>query len=444
MSNNKNQKIDNSTSQQLPPGNYRWTICALMFFATTVNYIDRQVIGILKPFLESDLGIGEQAYGYIITSFTVAYAVGLLLAGRLIDRIGTRIGYALALFGWSIAAMVHALATAPFGFGMARALLGIFEAGNFPAAIKTTAEWFPKKERALATGIFNSGANIGAVFAPLLVPLIAQTLGWQWAFILTGAVGMIWLIFWFIYYEIPEKQKRLSREEHAYILSDNEPEEKSAVSWVSLLKYRQTWAFFTGKFLTDPIWWFYLYWIPGWLAKVQGVDPKQFSRFGLPLAVIYTATTIGSISGGWLSSTLIRKGWVVHRARATTMLLFACLVVPIMFIQVGGVGFWGAVALVSLAAASHQAWSANIFTTVSDMFPKKAVGSVTGIGGMAGAVGGALIASFTGNVLAFFEKQGNIKAGYSILFIIAGSAYLLAWVLMRIIAPGMKRVEHLD
>jgi ACS family hexuronate transporter-like MFS transporter len=415
-----------------------------MFFATTINYIDRQVIGILKPFLESDLGIGEEEYGYIITAFTVAYALGLLLAGRLIDKIGTRIGYAFSIFGWSIAAMLHALATVPFGFGVARALLGIFEAGNFPSAIKATAEWFPKRERALATGIFNSGANIGAVFAPLLVPLIAQTMGWQWAFILTGAIGFFWLIFWFIYYEVPEKQKRLSAEEMAYIQSDGEKEEKTQVSWFRLLKYRQTWAFFTGKFLTDPIWWFYLYWIPGWLAKVQGVDPKQFSRFGLPLAVIYTATTIGSISGGWLSSFFIRKGWVAQKARAVTMLIFACLVVPVMFIQVPGVGFWGAVALVSLAASAHQAWSANIFTTVSDMFPKKAVGSVTGIGGMAGAVGGALIASFTGNILAFFEQQGHIKTGYSILFVIAGSAYLLAWILMRLIAPGMKRVEDLD
>ena len=425
-------------------GKYRWTICALMFFATTINYLDRQVIGILKPVLESELGIGEAEYGYIITAFTMAYAIGLLVAGRVIDLLGTKIGYALSLLGWSIAAIAHALATAPLGFATARAFLGIFEAGNFPAAIKTTAEWFPKKERALATGIFNSGANIGAVVAPLLVPLIAQKMGWQWAFILTGAIGLIWLIFWFIYYEVPERQRRLLKQEHDYILSDNEPEVKTKVPWLKLLKYRQTWAFFVGKFLTDPIWWFYLYWIPSWLAKVQGVDPKQFSRFGLPLAVIYSATTIGSIAGGWMSSAMIKKGWVVHKARSATMLFFACLVVPIVTIQFGGVSFWGAVALISLAASSHQAWSANIFTTVSDMFPKRAVGSVTGIGGMAGAAGGALFAAFIGNLLSFFEKQGHIRTGYTILFTIAGSAYLLAWILMKVIIPKKKMVDDLD
>lgn len=427
----------------IPIGKYRWTICALVFFATTINYLDRQVIGILKPTLESEMGIGEAEYGYIITAFTFAYAAGLLLAGRLIDWIGTKIGYAVSLLGWSISAIAHALARAPFGFGVARAFLGIFEAGNFPAAIKTVAEWFPKRERALATGIFNSGTNVGAILAPLIVPVIVVTMGWRWAFILTGAVGLIWLIFWFIYYEIPEKQKRLTREEHEYILSDDEPEKTTKISWFQLLKYRQTWTFFVGKFMTDPIWWFYLYWIPGWLAKVQGVEMGDFSKFGLPLAVIYTATTVGSIFGGWLSSFMIRKGITVHKARFNTMLIFAFLVVPVVFVQFEGVGFWAAIALISLAASSHQAWSANIFTTVSDMFPKRAVGSVTGIGGMAGAIGGALIASLAGNILDFFEKQGSIETGYTILFIIAGSAYLLAWTIMKIMSPKMKRVEDL-
>jgi len=431
-----------NSSQQI--GKYRWTICALMFFATTINYLDRQVIGILKPTLESDLGIGEAEYGYIITAFTIAYAIGLLIAGRLIDWLGTKIGYAISLLGWSLAAIAHALARLPFGFGVARAFLGVFEAGNFPAAIKTTAEWFPKKERALATGIFNSGANIGAVLAPVLVPLIAIKMGWQWAFILTGAIGLIWLFFWFRYYEIPAKQQRLSKEEHEYILSDNEVETNNKISWFKLLSYRHTWAFFVGKFLTDPIWWFYLYWIPGWLAKVQGVEMGNFGRFGLPLAVIYSSTTIGSIFGGWMSSRLIKKGYEIHKARYWTMLMFAFLIIPIIFIQFGGVGFWGAIAIISLAAASHQAWSANIFTTVSDVFPKKAVGSVTGIGGMAGAVGGALIASFAGNLLAYFEKLGHIQTGYTVLFSIAGSAYLLAWVIMKLVSPRLKRVEDLD
>lgn len=424
-------------------GKYRWTICTLIFFATTINYLDRQVIGILKPTLESELGIGEAEYGYIITAFTIAYAAGLLLAGRLIDWMGTKIGYALSLLGWSIAAIAHALARAPFGFGVARAFLGIFEAGNFPAAIKTTAEWFPKRERALATGIFNSGTNIGAILAPLLVPVIAINMGWKWAFILTGAVGLLWLVFWFIYYEVPEKQKRLSGEEYEYILSDNEPEEKTKISWLQLLKYRQTWTFFVGKFMTDPIWWFYLYWIPGWLAKVQGVEIGQFSKFGLPLAVIYSATTVGSIFGGWLSSYMIKKGTDVYKARYTTMLIFGCLVVPVVFVQIKGIGFWGAIALISLATSAHQGWSANIFTTVSDMFPKRAVGSVTGIGGMAGAIGGALVASLAGNILDFFERQGSIQTGYTIMFVLAGSTYVLAWTIMKLMAPRMKRVEDL-
>ncbi len=424
-----------------PGNNYRWTICALLFFATTINYVDRQVIGLLKPFMEHDLGIGEAAYGYIITAFTASYAISLMVAGRIIDRIGTRIGYALSLIGWSIAAMAHALAVTPFGFGVARAFLGIFEAGNFPSAIKTTAEWFPRKERALATGIFNSGANIGAVFAPLLVPVIALHWGWKWAFIATGMIGLLWLIFWFIYYEVPEKQKRLSEEEYEYILSDNEKEDETPVPWIELLGYRQTWAFFLGKLITDPVWWFYLYWIPGWLAKVQGVDPKIFSHFGLPIAVIYSATTIGSIGGGWMSSALMRKGWTAARARTVTMLIFALMVLPVMFIQVKGIGFWTAIVLISIAASSHQAWSANIFTMVSDMFPKKAVASVTGFGGMAGAAGGAIFAAITGNLLEYWEKQGHIQTGYTMLFTFAGLAYLLAWIVIRLVAPGMKKVE---
>ncbi len=422
-------------------GRYRWTICALIFFATTINYLDRQVIGILKGELETKLGIGELQYGYIIMAFTMFYAIGMLIAGRVMDWLGTKIGYAIALFGWSFAAIGHALATGPLGFGIARGALGITEAGNFPAAIKTTAEWFPKRERALATGIFNSGANVGAVIAPLAVPVIAIKWGWQWAFILTGAIGLIWLIFWLTIYEIPEKHKKLSKKEHEYILSDSEPEEKTQISWFKLLRYRQTWAFFVGKFLTDPVWWFYLYWIPNWLEKVKGVGMGQFSRFGLPIAIIYTASTFGSIFGGWVSGNFMKIGWKANKARSTTMLIFALLVVPIIFVQVKGINFWVAIALISLAASAHQAWSANIFTTVSDMFPKKAVGSVTGIGGMAGAVGGALIASFAGNILDFWEKQGSIQTGYLILFSICGLAYIVAWIMYGIIAPGMKRVD---
>jgi ACS family hexuronate transporter-like MFS transporter len=419
-------------------GQYRWTICALVFFATTVNYLDRQVIGILKPVLESDLGIGEAEYGYIVSAFQIAYAIGMIIAGRIIDRLGTKIGYALAFIGWSLAAIAHALARGAVGFGVARAFLGVTEAGNFPAANKTVAEWFPKKERAFSFGLVNSGTNIGAILAPVVVPWLAVNWGWRIAFIATGAVGLVWLIFWFLYYEVPEKQKRLTQQEFDYIHSDQEESNMEKVSWGRLLQYRQTWAFFLGKFLTDPIWWFYLFWIPGWLAKVRGLDIKQF---GLPLVVIYSATTIGSVFGGWLSSFLIRKGWVVYKSRATAMLVFAILVFPIMFTQTEGIGFWGAIALVSLAAASHQAWSANLFTTVSDIFPKKAVASVTGIGGFSGAIGGMLVSILAGNMLNFWEKQGNIQAGYTIMFTIAGSAYLIAWVVFNLTAPRMKKVE---
>ncbi|MBL7113440.1 MAG: MFS transporter [Bacteroidales bacterium] len=429
-------KAFNDASERI--GKYRWTICALVFFATTVNYLDRQVIGILAPMLKEDLGIGEADYGYIVMAFQAAYAVGMIIAGRVIDKLGTKIGYALAFVGWSLAAIGHAFAKGAFGFGVARAFLGVTEAGNFPAAIKTIAEWFPKRERAFATGIFNSGTNVGAIVAPIVVPWLASKWGWQMAFIATGAVGLVWLIFWFIFYEVPERQKRVSEGELAYIRSDNEEEVSHKIPWAKLLKYRQTWAFFVGKFLTDPVWWFYLFWIPKWLADVRELEITQF---GLPLVVIYSATTVGSIFGGWLSSFLITKGWVVHRARSVTMLIFACLVIPIVFAQAAGIGFWSAIALISLAAASHQAWSCNLFTTVSDMFPKKAVASVTGIGGFAGAIGGMLVAGFAGNILAFWEKQGNIQAGYSTLFIIAGSAYLIAWVTFNLIAPKMKQVK---
>lgn len=432
--------MKNSTGSQIMDkvGNYRWTICALVFFATTVNYLDRQVIGILKPILETDLGIGEAEYGYIVSAFQIAYAIGMLIVGRIIDILGTKIGYALAFIGWSLAAMAHALAKGPVGFGIARAFLGFTEAGNFPAAIKTVAEWFPKRERAMAIGIFNSGTNVGAIIAPIVVPWLTINWGWRVAFIATGAVGFIWLIFWFIFYEVPEKQKRLSQKEFEFIQSDNEKDVKEKIPWGKLLQYRQTWAFFVGKFLTDPIWWFYLFWIPGWLADVRDLDIKQF---GLPLVVIYTATTIGSVFGGWLSSFFINSGWAAYKSRATAMLIFAVCVVPIVFTQSAGIGFWGAILLISLAAASHQAWSANIFATVSDMFPKKAVASVTGIGGFAGSVGGILVAIITGNLLEFWEKKGNIDAGYAIMFIIAGSAYLIAWVLFNLIAPKMKKVE---
>ena len=426
-------------SESLKIGKYRWTICGLIFFATTINYLDRQVIGILKPLLESDLNIGEAEYGYIVTSFQLAYAFGMVVAGRLIDKFGTKIGYGVSVLLWSFAAMGHAFAKGGLGFGFWRALLGISESGNFPAAIKTVAEWFPKRERALATGIFNSGTNIGAVVAPVAVPAIATAWGWQSAFILTGAMGFLWLIFWFIFYEIPEKQRRLSKAEMEIIKSDIDEvqENPKPISWIKLLKYRQTWIFFIGKAMTDPIWWFYLFWIPGWLSSVRGAG-FNIKSFGLPLVVIYSSTTIGSIFGGWLSSFMIRKGISPFNARKYTMLIFAFLVTPVFFAQSQEISTWSAIGLISLAASSHQAWSANIFTTVSDAFPKQAVSSVVGIGGMAGALGGAFVSIFAGQLLEFYKKAGHIETGYTVMFTIAACAYLLAWIIMNVFAPKNK------
>lgn len=424
-------------------GNYRWTICALVFFATTINYLDRQVISLLKPILEKEFSWTETDYSNVVIAFQIAYAIGLLGFGRIIDKIGTKIGYALSLVVWSFAAIAHAFAKSTFGFGVARAALGLSEAGNFPAAIKAVAEWFPKKERALATGIFNSGTNVGAIIAPVAVPWIAMKWGWQEAFIITGAVGLLWLIFWFIFYEVPAKQKRLSKAEFDYIHSDveeNNPQDKTeSVPWLKLLSFRQTWAFIIGKFMTDPIWWFLLFWLPSFLKSEYGMIGTQVS---LPLALVYTMTTVGSIGGGWVSGFLIKKGWPVFRARKVSMLAFALCVVPVVSAQaLGKINPWIAVVVIGIAASAHQAWSANIFTTASDMFPKKAVGTVVGLGGMAGAVGGILISRTAGLLLDHFKALGKIETGYYIMFIISGLAYLTAWLIIHFLAPKMKKVE---
>jgi ACS family hexuronate transporter-like MFS transporter len=410
-------------------GSYRWSICALLFFATTINYIDRQVLGILAPVLQKDIGWNEIQYGYIISAFTTAYAIGLLAFGMFIDKVGTKIGYSVSLVIWSIAAVAHALAKSAFDFGAARFSLGLGESGNFPAAIKATAEWFPKKERAFATGLFNSGANIGAVVAPLVVPWITLTWGWQEAFIFTGLLGFIWLVGWIWLYEIPEKQKRVSKAEIEYIQSDLPETPAEKTPWLSLLKYRQTWAFVVGKFLTDPIWWFYLYWLPKFLNERYGLD---LAHIGLPLIVIYTMTSIGSIAGGWFSGAFIQRGWSIDKGRKAVMLISALLVVPIVFAS--AVPEWWAVLLIGLAAASHQSWSANLFTTVSDMFPKKAVGSVVGIGGFAGAIGGSLIATVAGFLLQF-------TGSYLILFIISGAAYLVALLFFHLLVPKIETAK---
>lgn len=421
-------------------GRYRWFVCALLFFATTINYVDRQVIGLLKPTLEQEYQWTETDYGNIVMAFSAAYAIGLLLFGKIVDKIGTKMGYTVSVLFWSVAAMLHAVVKSTFGFGLVRAFLGVSEAGNFPTAIKATAEWFPKKERALATGIFNSGTNIGAVIAPVLVPWILGAYGWRHAFIWTGALGFFWIIFWLIYYEIPARQKRLKQAEFDYIHSDIDEQDlapNKGVSWAKLLGIRQTYAFVVGKLLTDPIWWFFLFWLPSYFAEAYNIDLKKPN---LQLVIVYTATTIGSVGGGYLSSYLIRKGWKVFKARKMSMLFFAFCVIPIITAPNAG-NVWIAVGLISLAAAAHQAWSANIFTTVSDMFPKHAVSSVVGIGGMAGSLGGMLFPLLVGSLLDHYKSLGNIVTGYNILFVICGFGYLIAWLLMHLLAPRMERVK---
>lgn len=413
--------------------NYRWVICALLFFATTINYIDRQIIGLLKPLIEAEFNWTESDYSRIVMAFTASYAVGLLLFGRFIDIIGTKLGYAISVTVWSIAAMGHALARNTLGFSAARAALGLGESGNFPAAIKAVAEWFPKKERALATGIFNSGANIGAVAAPLLIPVLVTYYGWKEAFIITGAIGFVWLVLWWWLFDKPEKHPKVSGEELAYIkevdaaVPDNK--EAAAISWLSLLRNRNAWAFIIAKFLTDPIWWFFLFWLPAFFAAAFHIDLKSPS---IHLAVVYSATTLGSIGGGYLSGWLIGKGWSPYKARKIAMLVFALAVMPIALTQFSE-NEWIVVALISLAAASHQAWSANLFTTVSDAFPSAAVSSVVGMGGMAGSVGGILFPIVIGYLLDYYKSLDKLTTGYHILFIMCAGSYMLAWLFIHLL-----------
>jgi MFS transporter, ACS family, hexuronate transporter len=426
-------------------GKYRWTICSLVFFATTINYLDRAVISLLKSTLSKEFTWSESDYANIVIAFQVCYAIGFLGAGRLIDKLGTKIGYGIATALWSVAAVGHALATSTMGFFIARGALGFTEAGNFPAAIKAVAEWFPKKERALATGIFNSGANIGAIIAPLTVPFIAAKLGWQWAFVITGLIGFVWLIFWFVLYEVPKKHKKLSQPEFDYIHSDAEEKKDEngvvkEISWAKLLTYKQTWAFAIGKFLTDPVWWFYLFWLPDFLEKQYGLSKTDIA---LPLALAYSLSAVGSIFGGWLPMRFIKNGWPIFRSRKTAMLIYAFFALPVLLAQyLGGFNMWFAVLIIGLAMAAHAAWSANIFTTVSDMFPKSTTASVTGIGGMFGALGGILIAKGAGKLFDYYKIIGDKETGYLIMFIICSIAYLLAWLIMHFLVPKMKKIEY--
>ena len=412
------------------PGRVRWTVCAMLFAATSINYMDRQVIAILKPTLEHSIGLTEIQYGYIVDAFQIAYAVGLVAGGRLMDKLGTRIGYLLVMAFWSLAAMGHALASTAMGFGIARFLLGLGESGNFPAAIKTVAEWFPKKERSFATGLFNSGANVGSILAPLIVPWVTIRYGWHMAFIATGAIGVLWMIWWFRSYRRPSEHPRIKDRELGHIYQDAAEEVGPPIPWRRLLRYRQTWAFAVAKFLTDPIWYFYLFWLPSYFSSKFHLD---LSHLGLPLIIVYNISAIGSIGGGWLPSPFQRLGLSTTHARLAAMLLCAILVLPIYTVS-GASSVWTAIALISVAAGAHQGWSANLFTTASDMFPRTAVGSVVGIGGMAGAAGSAIFAFFAGHSL-------QLTHSYASLFAISATAYLAALVLLHLLAPGLKRVE---
>ena len=445
-------------------GKYRWTICALLFFATTVNYLDRQVLSLLAPSLSETYGWTNVDYANITSVFQFVYAISMLFAGRIIDRLGTKSGYTWAIIIWSLGAILHALAiplgeaTAAVlglfgigavsvsiaGFMISRAVLGFGEAGNFPAAIKATAEYFPKKERAFATGIFNSGTNVGAILAPLSVPYIAEAWGWQTAFILIGAVGFLWLIFWWMFYEKPEDQKRLSKEEYDYIHSDKEQESVGAqekVAWSKLLGYRQTWAFAFGKFMTDGVWWFFLFWLPAYLKAQYDMEKTEIA---LPLTVLYSMTMVGSIGGGAFPMYFINKGYAPYDGRMRAMFLIALIPLVVLLAQpLGGVSFWIPVLLIGVGASAHQAWSANIFTTVSDMFPKKAVASVVGIGGMAGGLGGVFVSKVAGALFDHYKELGHIQTGYSIMFGFCAVAYVIAWTVMKSLVPKYKLITDL-
>jgi ACS family hexuronate transporter-like MFS transporter len=414
--------------------NYRWIILALLFLATTINYIDRQIIGLLKPILEVEFNWTETDFAHIVMAFTAAYAIGLLVLGRVIDKIGTKSGFSLIIIIWSLAGMFHALARSALHFILGRIGLGLGEAGNFPAAMKAVSEWFPKKERGLATGIFNSGTSIGVVLALLIVPWILNHYGWHEVFWITGGIGFVWLIFWLIFYDLPSNQNRLSIEEYNLIISGQETELKTdsvrhEIKWSKLFTLRQTWAFITGKALIDPIFWFFLFWLPSYFSSTFNLDLKKPS---LELMIIYTATTIGSIAGGYFSSFLIKKGWPTMKARKTALFIFAVWELTIILAQFATAS-WMAVGIISLAVAVHQAWATNVFTISSDMFPTEAVSSVVGIGGMAGAVGGIIFPLFVGYLLDSYKTIGNLTGGYNLLFTICGFTYLAAWTIIHLL-----------
>jgi MFS transporter, ACS family, hexuronate transporter len=416
-------------------GRYRWLVCLLLFLATTINYIDRQILSLLKPILDVELGWTNEQFGLTNSSFQAAYAVSLLFFGWFVDKYGSKIGYGVSIVGWSLAAMGHALVGSVTGFITARVFLGLGEGGNFPAAIKAVALWFPKRERAYATSLFNAGTNVGAIIAPMVVPWMALTWGWQSAFVAAGLAGFLWLLLWIPFYNVPEKIRSLDPQELAHIRSDldDKVDSRQKVSWLSLLGYRQTWSFIVAKFMTDPVWWFFLIWLPDFFKATRGLDIK---KSWVHLVTVYVIVTVLSITGGWVTGYFNRRGMTVTRARKTGMIIFALAVVPMIFVT--KVGDWEAVLLIGLAGAAHQAWSANLYTTVSDMFPKQAVASVIGIGGMAGSIGGMIFPWVSGRVLDHFEAAGDKTAGYTLLFSMCGCAYVVAFVIHHLLAPRFE------
>jgi ACS family hexuronate transporter-like MFS transporter len=413
---------------------YRWVVCSLLFFATTINYIDRQILSLLKQMLDQQFHWTNEEYGLVNGLFQGAYALGLVSFGWLVDRVGPKIGYAFSIAGWSLAACGHSLAQTVAGFKVARVSLGLSEAGNFPSAIKAVAQWFPIRERALATALFNSGANVGPIIAPLTIPAIAAAWGWRAAFVAAGVLGFLWLVAWWLFYERPENSRRVGVAELAYIHSDAaEPATPPNAPWLAVLRHRQAWSFIVGKALTDPIWWFFLIWLPDYFNKNRHLDIQKSKLY---LATIYFICTVLSITGGWLPGWWQRRGWSVTRSRKTTMFIFALCVVPVMSVTRVR-NNWAAVLLIGLAAAAHQAWSANLYTTVSDMFPKAAVASVVGIGGAAGAITGIFFPIWTGRMLDVLSPQ----RGYAILFGICGFAYLIAFACHHLLAPKFEPIR---
>ena len=411
-------------------GSYRWVIVGLLFAATAINYVDRQMIGVLKPTLQAELGWTESDFAGIVFWFQAAYAVGYIGFGRIVDRIGARAGYAIAFVIWTAAHMMHGTVHTVTQFALVRAGLGIGESGNFPAGIKAVTEWFPAKERAFAVGLFNAGANVGAIITPLVVPALTLAYGWRTAFVVTGAVSIIWLVAWLAVYRRPREEKRVSAAELAWIESD--PADPSVpLPWARLVRVRETWAYALGKFCIDPIWWFFLFWLPGYLGTRYHLDLKTF---GPPLVAIYVLSDVGSIAGGWASSRMMRAGKTVNYARKMTMLACAIAVTPIFFAQSID-NLWVAVLVIGIATAAHQAFSANLYTLPSDLFPRAAVGSVVGIGGTVGAIGGMIFSLYVGQIL---ERIGS----YTPIFIVAGSAYFVALACVHFLSPRLAPVTE--